>query len=129
MHTDKTSVRGMLAPICRLLDVQSKVPVGIWLSEIANSDFVVTNSFHGTVFSILFHKPFLTIPVSGKMADMNERIVSFLTMMGLETRTIDTTYLDECMKVIDSEIDWDEVDRRLDAEKSKADVFLKEALQ
>ena len=129
VHTDKTSVRGMLAPICRLLDVQSKVPVGIWLSEIANSDFVVTNSFHGTVFSILFHKPFLTIPVSGKMADMNERIVSFLTMMGLETRTIDTTYLDECMKVIDSEIDWDEVDRRLDAEKSKADVFLKEALQ
>lgn len=36
-------------------------PVELWLKSIAESDFVVTDSFHGTVFSILFRKPFLAI--------------------------------------------------------------------
>ena len=52
IHTDKVLVGGLLSPICKMLAVQSKVPVGTWLSKMANSDFVVTNSFHGTVFSI-----------------------------------------------------------------------------
>lgn len=129
IHTDKVSASGLLAPICKLLDVQSKMSVGTWLTEIANSDFVVTNSFHGTVFSILFHKPFLTMPVSGKMSGMNERIVSLLSMVGLSTRIINTKDLDECRKVLDSVIDWDEVDRRIDAERLRADVFFKGALR
>lgn len=129
IHTDKVSVGGLLSPICKLLDVQSKISVGAWLSEIANSDFVVTNSFHGTVFSILFHKPFLTIPVSGKMSGMNERVVSLLSMVGLGSRIINTKDLDGCRDVVGSAIDWDEVDRRLDAERLRADAFFKVALR
>lgn len=129
IHTDKVSVSGLLFPICKLLDVKSKVSVGTWLSEIANADFVVTNSFHGTVFSILFHKPFLTMPVSGKMSGMNERIVSLLSMVGLRSRIVDTKDLDGCREVIGATIDWDDVDRRLDAERVKADAFLKGVLQ
>lgn len=129
IHTDKVSASGPLLPICKLLDVQAKVSVGTWLTEIANSDLVVTNSFHGTVFSILFHKPFVTIPVSGKMSGMNERIVSLLSMVGLRSRIVDTKDLDGCREVICSAIDWNMVDRRLDAERVKADAFLKEALQ
>lgn len=129
VHTDKVSTRGLLSPLCKLLDVQSKVSVGTWLSGIANSDFVVTNSFHGTVFSIVFHKPFLAMPVSGKMSGMNERIVSLLSMVGLKSRIVDTKDLDGCREVIGAAIDWDDVDRRLDAERVKADAFLKGALQ
>ena len=129
IHTDKVLVGGLLSPICKLLDVQSKMSVGMWLSEIANSDFVVTNSFHGTVFSILFHKPFLTIPVSGKMSGMNERVVSLLSMVGLGSRIINTKDLDGCRDVVGSAIDWDEVDRRLDAERLRADAFFKVALR
>ena len=129
VHTDKTAVRGVLIPICRVLDIQSKVSVGIWLSEIANSDFVVTNSFHGTVFSILFHKPFLTIPVSGKMSGMNERVVSLLSMVGLGSRFINTKDLDGCRDVVGSAIDWNGVDKRLNAERLRAEAFLKGALQ
>ena len=129
IHTDKVSVSGLLSPVCKMLHVQSKVSVQTWLSGIANSDFVVTNSFHGTVFSILFHKPFLTIPVFGKMSGMNERVMSLLSMVGLESRIINTKDLDECREVLVSAIDWDEVDRRLNAERSKADVFFKVALQ
>ncbi len=129
VHTDKVSASGLLSPICKMLDVQSKMSVGSWLSEIANSGFVVTNSFHGTVFSILFHKPFLTIPVSGKMSGMNERVVSLLSMVGLGSRIINTKDLDGCRDVVGSTIDWDEVDRRLDAERSRVDLFFKGTLQ
>ena len=128
IHTDKVSASGILAPICKLLGVKSKVLVGTWLSEISNSDFVVTNSFHGTVFSVLFHKPFLTIPVSGKMSGMNERLVSLLSMVGLESRIINTKDVDGCSDVIGSAIDWDEVDRRLDAERAKAAAFFKDVV-
>ena len=129
IHTDKVSASGLLSPMCKLLDVQSKISVGTWLSEIANSDFVITNSFHGTVFSILFHKPFLTMPVSGKMSGMNERVVSLLSMVGLRSRIISTRDLDGCRDVVGSAIDWNEVDRRLDAERLRSDAFLKGALQ
>ena len=129
VHTDKIPVGGVLAPICRVLDVQSKVPVGMWLSEIANSDFVVTNSFHGTVFSILFHKPFLTIPVSGKMSGMNERVISLLSMVGLGSRIINIKDIDGCRGVVGADINWDDVDRILGNERLKVDIFFKEALQ
>ena len=129
IHSDRMSASGLLSPICKMLHVPSKVSVGTWLSEIANSDFVVTNSFHGTVFSILFHKPFLTMPVSGKMSGMNERVVSLLSMVGLESRIINTKDLDGCGNLVGATIDWDEVDRRLDIERSRADAFFKEALQ
>ena len=128
IHTDKVSASGLLSPICKLLDVQSKVSVGTWLSEIANSDFVVTNSFHGTVFSILFHKPFLTMPVSGKMSGMNERVISLLSMVGLGSRIVNIKDIDGCRAVVGSAIDWDEVDRRLDAEIARSTDVLSRML-
>lgn len=36
-------------------------PVEDWLASIYYADYVITDSFHGTVFSILFNKPFITI--------------------------------------------------------------------
>lgn len=32
-----------------------------WLASFANAEFVLTDSFHGMVFSIIFGKPFLVI--------------------------------------------------------------------
>ena len=36
-------------------------PIESWLKGIRDSDFVVTDSFHGVVFSIIFNKQFLAI--------------------------------------------------------------------
>lgn len=42
--------------------VDYKMPaVQDWLASFANAEFVVTDSFHGMVFSIVFEKPFLVI--------------------------------------------------------------------
>ena len=55
-------------------DTNTEKPLSVceWLSSIDNCDIVVTNSFHATVFSILFHKNFIVLPVEGK--DMNDAI-------------------------------------------------------
>ena len=46
-----------------------------WLSLIRYSEIVITASFHGIVFSILFHKNFVYIPLNGVHSGGNARTV------------------------------------------------------
>lgn len=57
-----------------------------WLFLIKNAQAVITNSFHGTVFSLIFNTPFLTIPLSGSAKRMNGRINDLLSRFHLENR-------------------------------------------
>ena len=56
-----------------------------WLAFFANADFVVTDSFHGMVFSIIFEKDFTVIGNKGRGMD---RFISLLGLLGLEDRLI-----------------------------------------
>lgn len=88
----------------------AKVSVPEWLAKIAASDFVFTNSFHGTVFAILFHRPFVSILLRGPMSGMNERALSLLKKLGLESRAVyanDTAAIEAALA---SPIDWEKVD-------------------
>lgn len=62
-----------------------------FLSIIKNSDFVISNSFHGTAFSIIYEKPFFVI---NRKENLNSRMIDLLTLLGLEERMI--TSLNEC---------------------------------
>ena len=70
----------------------------------------------------------MTMPVSGKISGMNERIESQLSMVGLRSRSVNIEDLDGCRDVVGSAINRDEGDRKLDAERLKADIFHKRAL-
>lgn len=52
-----------------------------WIESIAQASFVITNSFHGTVFSILFEKRFLSITNSRRGSS---RFSSLLESVGLQ---------------------------------------------
>ncbi len=54
--------------------------VETWLSNFANADFVITDSFHACVFSIIFRKPFICY---ANVARGNARIPSLLSMLGI----------------------------------------------
>lgn len=56
-----------------------------WLASFANADFVVTDSFHGCVFSIINHKPFIAIANKDRGL---ERFTSLLGTFGLMDRLI-----------------------------------------
>ena len=91
-----------------------------WLSSIYYSNVVITDSFHGCVFSILFHKDFY---VMGNAIGGNARIVSLLNMFGLQDRFVGNSKLQSTSK-----IDWDEVDKVLTSLRNKSITFLKENL-
>jgi hypothetical protein len=56
-----------------------------WVNLFANSDFIVTDSFHGMVFSIIFNKEFVVI---GNKERGLARFSSLLRLLGLESRLI-----------------------------------------
>ena len=57
-----------------------------WLELVDKASYVITNSFHGTVFSLTFNTPFLVIPVSGVVSRMNNRISDLLVGCNLKER-------------------------------------------
>lgn len=61
-------------------------PVERWLRGFMDAEFVVTDSFHACVFSILFHKPFVVI---GNKTRGYSRFESLLKLFGLENRLIE----------------------------------------
>ena len=55
-------------------------PIETWLRGISDSKFVITDSFHGCAFSIIFDKPFIVI--GNKMRGLS-RMQSLIDMFGL----------------------------------------------
>lgn len=92
-----------------------------WLSNIFNSEMVVTNSFHGIVFSILFKKNFIALPIKG--SGMNDRLYTILNKLGLQDRIYDSNDFN-----IDALIDWDEVHRKLENYRSDGYKYINKIL-
>jgi len=57
-----------------------------FLGYFSKASFIVSNSFHGTVFSTIFNKPFYTILPSHKSNTVRQK--DFLSLLGLEDRLI-----------------------------------------
>lgn len=96
-----------------------------WIKGFADADFVVTDSFHGTVFSILFNKPFVSLLNSSRGAS---RFYSILSEFGLEDRLV--TEYDEAKvnALLNQEIDWQVVNEKLKKLKQSSNTFLVKGL-
>jgi hypothetical protein len=110
----------------RVFKIKKQISVTEWLYSFANAEFVVTDSFHGTVLAIINHKPFITtlIGKAHKLEGMNERIVSLLRFLGLEDRMVEKLDPIKIRTAIRSRINWSAVDLRISAWRKEADVFL-----
>lgn len=93
-----------------------------WISNIANANFVVTTSFHGTVFCILTNTPFAFVPLKGKMANMNNRVLDLLQELNLSARIVYS--VSDMKSILDKDIDWDSVNKRISIFKEKSISFL-----
>lgn len=92
-----------------------------WVSSIKNASIVITNSFHGAVFSIIFHVPFIVLQASGREAGMNDRFSTLLQALGLENRVLDKIDLNNVNQLLKEEINWHNVDIQLNV--LRKDVF------
>ena len=60
-----------------------------FISLIRNAELIITDSFHGTVFSIIYGKEFITLPRSNDTHNSsNSRIYSLLELFGLNDRVV-----------------------------------------
>lgn len=96
-----------------------------WLSKIYNAKMVLTDSFHGCVFCIIFNKPFFVLE---NEKGGNDRIYSLLKLFQLENRIIKTTVQDNFFRDA-PEIDWQSVSRILASEREKSMLFIDQALK
>lgn len=103
-------------------NLSSKDTIENWLSLFRDSTYVITDSYHGTLFSIIFHKKFLTI--ANKKRGMS-RFKSILNLIRQDERLIYnlTEYTH-----IEDEINWSEVDSTLFKKKEQSMQFLSSAL-
>ena len=90
-----------------------------FLSLFANAEHVITTSFHGTVFSIIFHKDFHCIP----HPQYRERTDSLLSLLELSDHNVN-----ELTKFTDIATDWNQVEAVLENHRNAAILFLKETI-
>lgn len=100
-----------------------------FLTLMKNAKYVITDSFHGTVFSIIFHKCFCAVPRKDRNEQprMGLRIYDILERFGLEDRIQQS--LDDVLRVLYTEVDYEAVEKRLEKERTHSINYLKEALK
>jgi len=91
-----------------------------WLEAFSKADFIITDSFHGVVFSIIFNKQFVAIANKNRGLD---RFISLLGLFNLKDRLIfDGDFDAERFK---SDIDYDMINRKVIEQQEKSLGFLK----
>ncbi len=91
-----------------------------FLSLVKHSEFVVTNSFHGMIFSVQFRRPFVIF----SREQCNTKIEELLTLFGLSDRMFIDGTESFCL-----EIDYDRVHENIADERTKSIQFLKTELE
>lgn len=96
-----------------------------WLKGFDDAKYVVTDSFHGCVFAILFNKPFI---VYGNKKRGMSRFNSLLKLFDLEDRLVHSFNAISDYK-IHQEIDWDRVNMKIDEYRNISNNFIVETLK
>lgn len=99
-----------------------------WLGYMKGAGYVLTNSFHGTVFSIIFNKQFFVdlgkIELrDGKTMYHNDRADNLVNLLGLKNRIIDN--VESEWNIVPN---WEIRDSILSIEKNRAFEYLKMTL-
>lgn len=82
-----------------------------FLGLIRDAEFVITNSFHGCAFSIIYEKQFYVIP----FRNTSSRMINLLQVLNLENRLVSSN-----QTLNNDEIDYDMVRGNIDSEVCKA---------
>lgn len=126
LHNRKKDARELIKAAkdidCKIIS-STKEEVEEWLGNIRNAEIVITNSFHGVVFSIVFEVPFVALLIRGSGSGMNDRIITLLEKLGLEDRIYrgDTG-------IIQKPIEWENVREKLSLYRNCGYEYLDEIL-
>ena len=96
------------------------------LAYFKNAQEVITDTFHGSIFSVITHRPFTTLVRKsvGNNYGNEEKLTDLLTRLGLTDRM--TYEVEESEKINKCEIDYKKVDDILSQQRECACKYLKE---
>lgn len=108
-------------------DQKNKIGPAEFVSLLYHSEAVFTDSFHGTVFSILFRKPFIVFerPYEEGYGKMSSRLDTLLETFGLHEHRVNRK---EQLKTVTMEYDFSKVEETLKERRKDSIEFLEEAL-
>lgn len=90
-----------------------------FISYIKNAKYVITNSFHGTCFSIIYHKRFISVAIDST----GSRAAGLLEMLDLDSHFI---YEAKNIDIIHEEINYASVDNKLENLREESYSYLKD---
>lgn len=95
-----------------------------FIGYISNAEYVLTDSYHGMLFSIIYHRQFWSIAREYGKFDQSSRQLSVLEMFGLNARYCRTQDI-----ITEDTIDYETVQKRMDSEIEKSLNYLRRALE
>ncbi|GAA4413000.1 MurB family protein [Advenella faeciporci] len=97
-----------------------------WVKGFSDADFVITDSFHGTVFSIIFNKPFISLINPSRGAS---RFYSIADELGLTHRLLNSYDKNIVDELLNTPVDYANVNRKLGLLVEESERFLTESLK
>ena len=95
-----------------------------FVNFIRYATYVCTDSFHGTIFSIMYNKTFFTFKrfSDSQKSSMNSRVKNILSIVGLSNRLFENSITPDA--ALAYQVDWSDVNKRLnDFRKSSREYF------
>ena len=103
-----------------------------FISYVKAADFIFTDSFHGTIFSIIFHKNFLTFQRFSNDSPQNQngRLLNLFDILQISGRFININHLSQGLSLMDTlpPLDYEKIYTLLNQERNKSISYLKESL-
>jgi hypothetical protein len=98
-----------------------------WVKNIGTARYVFTDSFHGTVLSLLYHRQFVVYVGEAKKLS---RLSSLLKLLGLENRICSgDADVEKIVDILSAPIDYDAIDKILEKERNKSLECLRYAIE
>lgn len=95
-----------------------------WISGFVNSRFIITDSFHATMFALYFNKPFITVINENRGA---ARFHSLMEELNLQRRLVSTSDM-ITNDLIDKRIDWTVINCYLEQRRAESNLFITNSL-
>lgn len=115
--------RNLWRNILKFENVKVELAMEEWLAYLHGAQYIITDSFHGTCFALIFQKPFVSF-VNREPG----RFEFFHKLPGVGERILETVG-EEGLQVFDKPLDYGEVERYLTAERERSLAWLETALQ
>lgn len=98
----------------------------VYLNLIKNAELVMTTSYHGTIFSTIYRKKFITIK-NGGMYGNDDRVKTLLSQLGMEDRLIPFVF-DESYNYL-QDINYEKYDKQLPDLRERSLKYIKENIE